>query len=265
VPSPARWLTLCTGKNPGVRPVGIGETFTRLFSKTILGLTLGEPKTACGADQLCSGLEAGIEGAIHAGQWMWDQHSEEENWGFLLVDAHNAFNQVNRTAMLWVVRHEWPSGCRFVFNSYQHWATLIIRSSHGADFMIFLLSREEVTQGGPLAVVAFGLAVMPLTRQLKREVHQVHQAWYANDAAAAADFTSIKIFMERLIELGPAYGYFPEALKSILVVSEANKAAAEVYFRDMKFKVVTGSRYLGGFIGSDHDLHAWLKDKVPTW
>jgi hypothetical protein len=69
-------------KNPGVRPVGIGETFTRLFSKTILGLTLGEPKTACGADQLCSGLVAGIEGAIHAGQLMWDQHSEEENWGF---------------------------------------------------------------------------------------------------------------------------------------------------------------------------------------
>jgi hypothetical protein len=104
--------------NPGVRPVGIGEIFTRLFPKTILGLTLGEPKTACCADQLCSGLEAGIEGAIHAGQLMWDQHSEEENWGFLPVDARNAFNKVNRTAMLWAVQHEGPSGCRFVFNSY---------------------------------------------------------------------------------------------------------------------------------------------------
>jgi hypothetical protein len=156
--------------------------------------------------------------------------------------------------MLWVVRHKWPSGCRFVFNSYRHWATLIIRSSHGADFAIFLLSREGVTQGCPLAMVAFGLAVMPLIRQLKREVHQVHQAWYANDAAAAAEFVSIKIFMERLIELGPAYGYYPEASKSILVISEANKAAAEAY-----------CRYLGGFIGSDQDLHAWLKDKVSTW
>jgi hypothetical protein len=52
-------------KNPGVRPVGIGETWSRLFSKTVLLLTLDEPKAACGADQLCSGLEAGIEGAIH--------------------------------------------------------------------------------------------------------------------------------------------------------------------------------------------------------
>jgi hypothetical protein len=110
---------LCTGKESSVRPIDIGETFMILFSKTILRLTLGEPKTACGADQLCSGLEAGIERAIHAGHLMWDQHSEEENWGFLLVDARNAFNKVNRTAMLWVVCHEWPSGCRFVFNSYQ--------------------------------------------------------------------------------------------------------------------------------------------------
>jgi hypothetical protein len=71
-----------------------------LFCKTILGLTLGEPKTAYGADQLCSGLAAGIEWPIRAGQLMWDQHSEEENWGFLLVDACNAFNEVNQTAML---------------------------------------------------------------------------------------------------------------------------------------------------------------------
>jgi hypothetical protein len=114
-------------------------------------------------------------------------------------------------------------------------------------------------------MVAFCLAVMPLTRQLEREVHQVHQAWYADDAAAAAEFVSIKIFMERLIELRPAYGYYPEASKSILVVSEANKAGAAAYFFDMKSKVVTGSRYLGGFIGSDQDLHAWLKDTVSTW
>jgi hypothetical protein len=120
-------------------------------------------------------------------------------------------------------------------------------------------------------MVAFGLAVMvPLIHQLKRKVHQVHQAWYTDDAAAVADFTSIKIFIERLIELGPAYDgpaydYYPEASKSILVVSEANKAAAEASFCDMKFKVVTGSCYLGGVIRSDRDPHAWLKDKVSIW
>jgi hypothetical protein len=26
------------------------------------------------------------------------------------MDAKNAFNEQNRTAMVWTVRHEWPSG-----------------------------------------------------------------------------------------------------------------------------------------------------------
>ena len=33
----------------------------------------------------------------------------EEEWGFLLIDARNAFNEINHTVMLPVIRHEWPS------------------------------------------------------------------------------------------------------------------------------------------------------------
>eukprot|EP00978_Attheya_sp_CCMP212_P037806 scaffold181544_cov35-Attheya_sp.AAC.1 len=53
----------------------------------------------------------------------------EEEWGFLLVDARNAFNEGSRIAMLWTVRHIWPSGARFLFNVYRHWSTLIIDHS----------------------------------------------------------------------------------------------------------------------------------------
>jgi hypothetical protein len=53
----------------------------------MLLLTLEEPKAACGSSQLCAGLEAGIEGVIHASQLIWDQHSAEDKWGFLLIDA----------------------------------------------------------------------------------------------------------------------------------------------------------------------------------
>ena len=36
----------------------------------------------------------------------------EVEWGFLLIDARIAFNEINHTVMLWVIRHEWPSGAR---------------------------------------------------------------------------------------------------------------------------------------------------------
>eukprot|EP00957_Ditylum_brightwellii_P017652 1329895-Ditylum_brightwellii.AAC.1 len=44
--------------------------------------------------------------------------------GTTLVDARNGFNELSRMAMLWTVRHRWPSGARFMFNCYRHWAIL---------------------------------------------------------------------------------------------------------------------------------------------
>ena len=68
-------------------------------------MTGQEAKAACGTEQLAEGLEAGIEGAIHAARLQCTQHSQEEEWGFLLIDARNALNEENHTAMLWDVRH----------------------------------------------------------------------------------------------------------------------------------------------------------------
>jgi hypothetical protein len=54
---------------------------------------------------------------------------------------------------------------------------------------------------------------------------------------------------ERLLELGPGYGYQPESSKSIVVVVIHNLELAKVYFMDLALKVQTGSRYLGGLVG----------------
>ena len=115
-------------KCPGVRPVGVGKTWRRMLTKYVLVVTREEAKEACGTEQICGGLEVGIEGGVHAVRLLWQQHAQEEDWGFLLIDMHNVFNENNRTAMLWAVRNEWPSGARFIFNCYRHWATLMIRA-----------------------------------------------------------------------------------------------------------------------------------------
>ena len=53
-------------KQPGVRPVGIGEVLRRLIAKCVLAECADDAKTACASTNLCAGLEAGIEGAPHA-------------------------------------------------------------------------------------------------------------------------------------------------------------------------------------------------------
>ena len=118
----AAYWTLMSGwlialyKQPWIRAVGVGETWRLIMEKCLLRVAGPEAKAACGMAQLAGGLEAGIEGAIHAMGVLWDEHKKEEDWGFLLIDARNAFNEENRTAILWAVRHECPSGAQFTFN-----------------------------------------------------------------------------------------------------------------------------------------------------
>ena len=61
--------------------------------------------------------------------------------------------------MLWAVWNEWPSGAQFTFNCYRHWATLVVRDT-GDGSVHFLHSKEGVTQGEPLAMIA-GIGVLP--------------------------------------------------------------------------------------------------------
>jgi hypothetical protein len=68
-------------------------------------------KELYGIGQLCTGLwKQAMEGGIHAIDKLWKQNEEEEEWGFLHVDASNEFNEINQTSMLWTIQHEWPSG-----------------------------------------------------------------------------------------------------------------------------------------------------------
>ena len=114
-----------------------------MLAKCVLAVTMAETKEACGMEKLCGGMEAVIEGRIHAVWLLWQQHAQEEDWGFLLIYTRNALNEENCTAMLWAVRREWPSGAQFAFNYYRHWATLVIRAGNGTGH--FLYSKEEVT------------------------------------------------------------------------------------------------------------------------
>ena len=117
---------------------------------------------------------------------LWIHHSQEEYWGFLLIHARNAFNEENRTAMLWAVQHEWPRGAQFTVNCYSHWANLVVCNTKGGLGHL-LNSKEDVTQGDPLAMIAYGIGVLPLIRELRYAQPRVTQPWYTDDAGAGGN------------------------------------------------------------------------------
>lgn len=71
-----------------------------------MALITGEDvQEVCGAEQLCAGTKAGIEGAIYIVTKMFDDH---ENNVLFLMDGFNAFNRVSRPLALWNACVLWP-------------------------------------------------------------------------------------------------------------------------------------------------------------
>ena len=89
-----------------------------------------------------------------------------------LVDASNAFNNLNRKVALMNIALLCPAITQILTNCYRGNAQLFVNGET-------LLSREGVTQGDPLAMAMFALASMPLIRKVATE--GATQAWFADD------------------------------------------------------------------------------------
>ena len=179
------------------------------------------------------------------------------------IDACNGFNELNCKAMLWTVRHLWPSGSRFVFNCYRHHSLLILRRKNGSSYT--LQSREGCTQGDPLSMVIYGLTPVPLSKFLREQTPTVIQPFYADDLSFSGDASDIAQAMRLLQHHGPSRGYFPEPTKSIVLCTESEEFQAKQFLDEFQFIYKRCSCYIGGLIGATTCLTKWVNDQVESW
>ena len=71
-------LLIVIDKHPGVHLVGVGETWRPLFETIVIKVTGSEATMACHYDQLCAGLEAGIDSVIHRVQDICEEQISTE-------------------------------------------------------------------------------------------------------------------------------------------------------------------------------------------
>jgi hypothetical protein len=244
-------------KCPGIRPIGIGETLRRIVGKAVCFVTREDVELVCESNQLCAGLQCGIEGAIHA---VSDLLRENDNdYGVLMVDARNAFNSINRIAMLWNTRILWPRASRFIFNTYRGWSPLIMKNCNTV-----LFSQEGIVQGDPMSMFIYAIATLPLIRELE-DNSSYTQIWYADDSSAAGHLQNIYLWFKKLLRIGPYYGYIPEPRKCCLVTHHSSTSQAQSLFNDLGVTISSSGRFLGGVIGEISGVSDFISLKVSEW
>ena len=75
----------------------------------------------------------------------------------------------------------------------------------------------------------------------------------------------MRAWYEELSRRGPNYGYHPEPSKTVLVVGLSDVQQASALFCDLGIRVVSGGRFLGGFIGEPSLIANFVCDKVQLW
>ncbi len=113
-------------KNPGVRPIGVAEVCRRIIGKSIMKNCKEDLIAAVCPAQLCAGLEAGCEAAFLSMKHCYENtHSQ----GLLLVDASNAFNNLNRRTTLHNVQNVCPILGPILINTYRSASSLFVAYS----------------------------------------------------------------------------------------------------------------------------------------
>ena len=72
-------------------------------------------------------------------------------------------------------------------------------------------------------------------------------------------------WIDKLSIEGPKPGYYLQHKKCFCIVDSDFEEQAKAIFSDLKINVVTGFKFIGGFIGSGNDIEKWLIEKVQKW
>ena len=143
-----------------------------------------------------------------------------------------------------------------MFNTYRGYAALFLQGSSD-----YLLSKEGVTQGDPLSMMLYTVAILPLIHCLKNPKRWI-QNWYADDSACVATMPSLHAWFSQLSSSSPDFGYFPQPAKTVLVVGPSYVNQATSLFSDLGIRVVFGSRFLGGIVGERSMADTYVAKRV---
>jgi len=135
---------------------------------------------------------------LHSVNKLLNLRHEDGSLTMLTVDFSNAFNLVDRSALLREVRLRCPSISLWVEFLYGQAVRLYLGDGH-------IMSATGVQQGDPLGPLLFALVLHPLIHQVRDSFKLLHD-WYLDDGTLVGDSEEVAKALDIIRVVGPELG-----------------------------------------------------------
>ena len=235
----------------GVRPIAIGELLRRLTGKCLSAQVRAAAREHFFPAQVGVAVPAGAEAAVHmARAWFERCSGSSAKRALLKIDFENAFNTIDRQAVLSSAATSFPTLARWVHWCYGqpsdlHFGKSVLRSSSG------------VQQGDPLGPLLFAAALQPLAAELQRGGLDL-AFFYLDDGVVAGDVAAVAAALAHVQQRGSDFGLSLNLDKcEVVCVGGTSAADLAVHLPDKLLRTSTGTskvacdfELLGAPIGS---------------
>ncbi len=234
----------------GLRPIAVGECLRRLVGKCLAHSASAQARERLEPLQVGVGTPGGAEAVIHVVRNWCSRHHADPNRVLLKVDVENAFNSVDRQAILEAVREFSAALVPWADFTYANDSTLILGHER-------VSSRRGVQQGDPLGPLFFSLALHRVIEAAKRRAASElngnidFTVFYLDDGVVAGESQAVAGFADILRQELAKIGLTMNVGKcEVVAVACENTAVQRSAFPRYKWIDSGGFTLLGAAIGS---------------
>ncbi|GKC31311.1 hypothetical protein Tco_1038605, partial [Tanacetum coccineum] len=159
----------------GIRLIAVGTIWSRLVSKVSMKGMGKEMSKYLGDFQFGVGVSGGAKAVLHSANRVLSEYHNDGSLAMLIVDFSNAFNLVDRSALLHEVRVRCPSNSLWVDFLYGQATRLYIGDTH-------IWSATGCSR--PLL---FALVLRPLIHKIRDSCKLLLHAWYLDVGTVIGD------------------------------------------------------------------------------
>ena len=243
-------------ENGDVRPIAVGEVLRRLTSKCLCTAVRSDAQRFFGSLQVGVACPLGLEAAIHTISQYCERNAASTSKIVLTIDFHNAFNSLDRNALLAACRRDFPTLAAWASWCYSVPSRLLYNER-------VVNSTAGVQQGDNLGPLLFATTIHSLLGELKAILGIDLVIGYLDDIVVASDCEAVLRALLVLQRSIPSLGLTLNMAKCELIPLAGSLNTSDLSrFPAQMARVPSGCfKFLGAPIGDREFVASFVQNK----